>query len=329
MRPLVLYHNDMDGLAAACVFAKYIGDDHPAGVGNIGDYRRVTYGDSLPDDIDNRDVYLMDFSFSFEQMRELAARSSRLIWIDHHKSKIPVFEDICKTTTIDPMSAFDVRRCGAALAWIQMFSGDMPEILKYVEDRDLWRWELPNSRAISAGMWAMLGKLHPSSGFLTMNPTSFIDVGEILLDAQEDRIRAAISQATPTTIDDYSALAVNAATDVSEIGHALCEGVYPLGGETGFQTAEVAIIYRFHQRARDGQGAWVHDLRSVSVDVSEIAKNRGGGGHENSAGFLSKIPWINEDRTCETCDRGKLDSSPYCTFAESWLRSFGCGRWEG
>lgn len=51
---------------------------------------------------------------------------------------------------------FDLDRSGAAIAWDE-FNIDipMPEWIRYVEDRDLWRWGLPGSEAVNEALGSL------------------------------------------------------------------------------------------------------------------------------------------------------------------------------
>ena len=84
----------------------------------------------------------MDFSYQRNQILELR-KTNRVVVIDHHKTAQADLEglDDC---------VFDMEHSGAVLAWQYFHKAKVPEILLYVEDRDLWNWELPDSRAISA-----------------------------------------------------------------------------------------------------------------------------------------------------------------------------------
>jgi len=298
--PLTLFHSDMDGFAAACVIAKRLN--------GAGEYRAVQYGDAVPDDIDGRVVYLVDFTFSdpragdpSEQMRDILDRVERLHWMDHHVSIEPVWDAICASghLRLSEQSAFGEDDSGATLAWAVLSAPEpTPPVLQYVRDRDLWLWELDDSRAVSAGLkvrWP--SPWNPSrdwESFLSQKTPNVAHVGGILLDDQESRIKAAVRRAHTMTIDGHMVAATNAASDQSEIGQALCQGTLPRGAPTGFDPLEVALIYWYDASARDGKGGWIHSLRSASVNVAEIAKARGGGGHKAAAGFVAPAPPVRE-----------------------------------
>lgn len=51
---------------------------------------------------------------------------------------------------------FDLDRSGAAIAWEHFNRDAAPDLIRYVEDRDLWRWSLPDSEAVSEAMGVWL-----------------------------------------------------------------------------------------------------------------------------------------------------------------------------
>ncbi|KAM1098717.1 hypothetical protein COP2_016354 [Malus domestica] len=57
-----------------------------------------------------------------------------VVVLDHHKSAIgtPIGGNVA--------GVVDMNRCGATIAF------------EYIEDGDLWRWKLPNSKAFSSGL---------------------------------------------------------------------------------------------------------------------------------------------------------------------------------
>jgi uncharacterized protein len=59
-----------------------------------------------------------------------------LIVIDHHKSAMIELHDISNTH-------FDMTKSGAMLSWEFFHPGkEPPKFIRYIQDRDLWKWEL-------------------------------------------------------------------------------------------------------------------------------------------------------------------------------------------
>lgn len=313
MRPLVIYHGPgcMDGAGAALAAWLKFGDG--------ADYRPAQYGDQPPtdDDVRGRDVYVLDFSYPRAELERMHAvqraasgtferagayeNGGTLVVIDHHKTA---------QTDLDGLSycTFDMKKSGAVLAWERFHATPVPELFAYIEDRDLWRWKLTQSKAVSAAL-ASTGaatdfrKLAPyfahwhtlGSGY---SIRQLFDEGAAILRAEAQLVDRAVASAENVSISGVPCLAVSSPLLQSEIGEALAlESARRSGSAIG-------VVYY-----RDGKaGKWRVGLRSRDVrrttdavdllvaeapDVSSIAKSFGGGGHRRAAGFeCDQLPWV-------------------------------------
>mgnify|MGYP001565300630 CR=1 FL=1 len=143
MRPLVIFHNPCaDGSGAAfAAWCKF---------GEEAEYRPAKYGDAAPtdDEVRGRDVYVLDFSYPRAELERVATAAGRLVVLDHHKTAEADLAGL-------PYAKFDMGKSGAVMTWEHLHPGvEVPEVLLYVEDRDLWRWALPRSREVSAALSA-------------------------------------------------------------------------------------------------------------------------------------------------------------------------------
>lgn len=120
---LVIYHADChDGIASAWVASLVFGDD--------ADYHAGRYGEQIPDAKD-KDVYILDFSYSREQYRKILDEAKSVILIDHHASAAERLADM-------PGTSFDMNHSGCVLAWKYFFPAlPVPQTLAYIEDYDL------------------------------------------------------------------------------------------------------------------------------------------------------------------------------------------------
>ena len=79
------------------------------------------------------------------------------------------------------------------------------------------------------------------------------------------------------SVDGLKIMAVNASTEVSETGDLLCK-----------EGADIAVI--FYRNNKE----WIIGLRTQNpnIDVSQLAKAYGGGGHKQASGFTaSRLPF--------------------------------------
>ncbi len=277
-RPLVIYHgNCADGFSAAwCFWRKYgTGADYVAGV-----YQQD------PPDVTGHDVYLVDFSYKRAVVEQMLKTANSVTLIDHHKTAIddlrPLKADMVATNNNGMGDNFgwfcDLGRSGATLAWDYLFPGeDRPLLLGHVEDRDLWRFKLPGTREIQAFVFSheysfeLWDKLMSADQVELLKMTAagaaierkhHKDVAELVAVCKRRMVIGGYD--VPVASLPY--------TLVSDAAHLMAQGE-PFAA-CYWDTAEGRT---FGLRATD-EGA----------DVSEVAKQYGGGGHAKAAGF--KVP---------------------------------------
>jgi hypothetical protein len=260
MATFVLYHASCaDGFGAAYAAWRSLGD--------AATYQPVQYGQPLPDLPDGATVFILDFSYSRDVLSALARRTNLLV-LDHHKTAEAELAGLA-------CARFDLNRSGAVLAWEHFHPGEpVPLLLRYVQDRDLWRWELPESRAFSAALaleprdfirWDELA-FGPSDG------DGFLARGKAVLTYQSQLVASLCDKAFPADVGGHRVPAVNSPSLQSEIGEELCHR-HP--------DAPFAAVFFLKDESTE-----VWSLRSRNgFDVSAVARPLGGGGHPAAAGF--------------------------------------------
>lgn len=275
--PLVIYHaNCPDGFTAAWVAARALG--------NVELYP-AKYGDEPPlGKARDRDVYVLDFSYPLEDSKNLYGVSHSLQILDHHKTARDDLRELAAMAEGYPDLGvtFDMQRSGAGITWDHFHPGKpRPWIVDYVEDRDFWRFALPESRAVS--LWIRCA----SHELEVWDDMARLSVDQVLAEARGcqrylDRyVEAALREAYELTIYYRSqdlpywiqAVAVNLAyPGVSDVLHAALEE-HP--------EASMAIGWRV-----TAAGHLECSIRSrPSFDCSAMAKHFGGGGHPQASGF--------------------------------------------
>ena len=266
---LVIYHSPcLDGFTAAWVAKK--------AMGNTAEYIPGSYTDdiTLPD-VDDRVVYLLDFAYPKDVMIELARRASTVIVLDHHLSAQKDLEPLLDNGTIE--GEFDMERSGAMIAWNFFFlDQEPPEFIKYVQDRDLWTYLLPRSRETNIAMFSYEYSFDNWDRISVMPIEDLQHEGDAIWRKHIKDVRELTDQVQYMTICGIENIpTVNANYFYgSDIGDLLC------------QDKPFAAYYWINKK-----GKYIFGLRSCAefkdaMDVSEIAKVYGGGGHANAAGFL-------------------------------------------
>lgn len=252
----VLYHSNCpDGFGSAYAAWTVLGDK--------AEYVPVRHGDLPPSLPTEARVAVVDFSYARPVLLELQARTAELIVLDHHRSAQSELEGL-------DFARFDLSVAGARMAWDFWRPGeDLPPLLAYVEDRDLWRWELPDSRAVSTALHCYPFEFQVWDA---LSVPALIEEGRAILRYQDQQIARAVSKARLQVVGGFEVPVVNSCLLPSEIGDELCR-LYP--------DAPFAGVY---YDKPDGLQAW--SLRSIGeFDVAAVAKTFGGGGHRNAAGF--------------------------------------------
>lgn len=254
---LVIYHgNCTDGFGAAWAAWKLLGDK--------AEYVAASYGDSMPD-VTGRNVAILDFSYTRYELNQMIEKSDSLIVLDHHKSAEENLKGIEETV-------FDMDRSGAMMSWQFFHPGvDPPTFLRYIEDRDLWRFALEDSKAVSAALTSVDMTFDAFEAL--NNPTQFealVDAGRAILSHNESTMERLCKTARKTIWKGHEIYAANSPVLQSEIGAHLA------------QQCDFAIVWFYdHMRSE-----YKVSLRSANdCDVSKIAQTFGGGGHPRAAGF--------------------------------------------
>ncbi len=269
-QPLVIYHgrNCPDGFAAALAARLYYGD--------TAEYLGLDHGDAKTVDdlpaLTGRAVYILDFSFSPEILGAIEQRAAKLVLLDHHKSaaeKLTGFA--CRCGVVH----FDMDKSGARLAW-EFFQPDqpVPELVKFIEDRDIWVWQYPQSASFLAAldMEAFdFTRWNEIAQFNAEQLQQFMARGQAM-DEKFAKLAADIADGAQALVfNGQSGLMVNA----PGVFHSL------VGDMLSKKSGTFALMWSA------GKGGIVKvGLRSQrNFDCIPLAESMGGGGHAQACGF--------------------------------------------
>lgn len=267
MKTYVLYHAQCsDGFCAAWLFHMVYPD---------ATFIAANYGEPLPVIEDGSKVFILDFSYPRGVMVALAERCKVLV-LDHHKTATAACEGL-------EFCIFDQSRSGARMAydWLVAnacgFGPDDNEerIVNYVQDRDLWQHKLACTHEINAALRSYDFDFGVWGDIADAGMVPLISGGKAIMRYRSKLIAEHVSRATMITIDGYNVLGVCCTVKelVSDIGEQLAAS-----GQFGAVYSDDANGYRTYSlRSRNG------------FDVSEVAKQHGGGGHAAAAGFKVKL----------------------------------------
>lgn len=258
------------------------------------------YGKPLPD-VAGKNVLFVDFSAKRPVIDALAQVAKSIVILDHHKTAEADLEPfkmtMCGTAVLSaddighvfrdfyeldrpPIVAwFEMEQSGAALAW-QFANGvnrqdvAMPEMLYLIEDRDLWRFAFgERTRLFSAALRTYPMEFDVWNSIESL-VESVVHEGEVVLRAHRANIKKILGEHYVTDIQGHTVPVVNAPYHyASDAAHDLLS-MYP----------DAPFAASWFRRA-DGKVQWSLRSEDHRVDVSEVAKSQGGGGHRNASGF--------------------------------------------
>jgi len=291
-KPLVIYHsNCADGFGAAWCFHSYSPDGF--------EFHAGVYGKEPPDCTD-RLVYLVDFSYKKEVVKKICAVAKHVVLIDHHASAIIDLAPLFSASSEEFISNFaaitNLGKSGAMLAWDYLYNNagesfevhpwsldynHPPLLLNHIQDRDLWKFKLPNTREISASLFSYEYTFEQWDILMQGNQTDLLkmSVAGAAIERKHHKDIAELLKilTREMCIGDWVVpVASLPYTLTSDAGHAMAKD-YKEGtmfAACYWDTAEERI---FSLRSTDN-----------GMDVSKIAEQYGGGGHKNAAGF--KVP---------------------------------------
>ena len=265
------YHNDADGKCAGAIFKKTI--DESVITGPL-DFIAMQYKDEVRvEDIEpNEYIYILDFSFKPEVMNKILQITKNVVWIDHHKTAF----EYEKRYVQNVLGIRQPDKSACELTWEYFYKDDPPYAVSLIGDFDTWKFKLAKSMEFKYGLESWDHK--PES-----------DIWKNLLD--EDW--------------EWDGM-MDSGEAIIRFRDNICKDFRSFGYETRFEgwLAFVQNLYMFGSLAFgelmmdypicisfvfDGYNYTVGLYSSdEDIDVSEIAKKYGGGGHKGAAGFVCK-----------------------------------------
>lgn len=268
---VVIYHgNCPDGFGGAWAAWKKFGND--------ANYLPAAYGEDPITDLKDKDIYLIDFSYSQSIIEKLKIKNQVII-IDHHKTAEAA-------SKVAHKYLFDVNHSGAWLAW-QYFHPEkpVPRLSMLLEEGDLWRYSDNDSKLILERIYLEDRNFDAWEKMATdledvKKIREYVMDGRLLKKQFDSLVKETAKYKYLIEFKGIKTYAVNAPHFLaSNLGVLLYTSLPPM-----------AIIWR-----HDGNQIKVSLRSDKSVDVGKLAQEFGGGGHPFAAGFElpsdAPIPW--------------------------------------
>lgn len=277
-------------------------------------YRQAGEEFELPP-VEDRDVIIVDFSYKRPVMEEIIAKARSVLVLDHHKtaqaelaglvsrngkpaySYANITEWTLGDTHYIPLSGnlgvtFDMERSGAGMAW-DFFNPTepRPDFINYLEDRDLWRKSLPGGDEFTIALRSYPQDFATWSVLAARGAQSLVSEGRPLLRYYRMRVEEIKMSGYLARLDPEYLKKIDVLPATEALRFRIANAPY-------FAASEVAGELANEPGANFGAcyfevapDEWQYSLRSRGdVDVSEIARIFGGGGHKGAAGFTVPFP---------------------------------------
>lgn len=301
----IYHHNDHDGIFAAGIMYKYGLKRFGVGLDDIKfimvDYAKELNFDHI--DLTRDKAIFLDYSFSskhnqeeFKKLLDRRILGNEIIWIDHHKTSIGLFDDY------EIHGIRDERLCAAA--WTFLYATDairefldsaieqnldesdlfhdsdiIPIGLRYIDDYDCWK-----------GIYTETNNFH--YGLNLSSPTD-----PIIIKIMQNNIAVMVDACRNGQIIQQYLNFENEQYHVNmygfeytlpkEHGGYKCFCLNRKGNSTmfGSKIDEYDAVIPFYYN----NGKWNYSMftNKDNVDCSAIAKSFGGGGHLKAAGWVS------------------------------------------
>lgn len=302
MKNLVAYHNNChDGFMAATLMYLYFKE---IGELDVTEFLAVNYNEPIPN-VTGRHVYIVDFSYSKEIINEASLIAASITMLDHHLTAAQQwggYGDYGNGKDIVIKINEHHSGAGLTLNWIRnkilidnpekQFEGSLFNYDDYgdriltvtnaVQDRDLWKFELTNTKEICEALSILDRTFEDWEEFLI---TSSFDVYEerikaagYYLEVKEKLAQEYASKCQLVSFLDYLVPFVNCPANFASRVCEIMYKDYPFSVSYCLSTDTVFVSLRSSSES--------------GVDVSEIAKMFLGGGHKNAAGFKISTKWI-------------------------------------
>lgn len=268
MKTICLYHKDCnDGTTAVAVVMKKYPDTVAFPISH--GYSQEDIAPALAVASAGDRILLVDSALG---LSEFLDAGHEVTIIDHH---VGIEADIKNLAETNPKVTyiFDNDKSGASLTWATLFPDEpAPDIVRYVEDVDLWKWQLgDDSKHVNNYLYLFQNQPEEVMKMFDQNLDVIKEKGAVITqyaDKEIDKVSQTLGQIIQ--IGDYSVPAFNITVYESACGNIL-------SGQTG----QAVILYtikgdevKMSLRSKDDQ----------TPSALDIAKILGGGGHRNASG---------------------------------------------
>lgn len=294
---VVLYHsNCTDGFMSGTIMYLYFKE-----INQPCELIAVNYNEPIPD-IAGKDVFIVDFSYPKDVLQEASKVANSVVMLDHHHTAAQewggyrVFTHQCNDgcnmfiSLIENMSG-----AGLTLQWVKHLVKHNPNsifnnldddrlerVTAAVQDRDLWQFKLPKTKEIYELLNSIDNTFEAWEHLLATCPYSEFEerlkAAGYYLEIKEKLAQDYAKKAQRIDFLGYNVPIVNCPANFAS---RVCEILYkdePFS--VSYVLSNTTIFISLRSDSKTG------------IDVSEIAKQLKGGGHQHSSGVKLSTTWV-------------------------------------
>ena len=249
-------------------------------------FLQFAHGEPLPPDelIAGKNFLLCDFAFKRKQTEHLLAVTKNLLVLDHHKTAQKELE-----TVPDENKVFDMSRSGAMITWSYFFPDVPPPLfVKYVQDRDIWTYEMPHTDQFVAWLSTVPMRSQSYTNYLKdddLTEARISEKGGPMHELNRHYINMGIRSVGFSLIQIGSDMFMVAGLNCANIGLKS-----DMGNRLMIEYPYVDCASVSHHDMKSGKNRYSLRSTKTAYDCSKIAEFYGGGGHRNASGASSIGP---------------------------------------
>jgi hypothetical protein len=256
---LVIYRKNCCDSIASCFAAwKLLGD--------TAEYIGVSSGDPIPE-LSGKTVAILNYTYSRDILENINDITDGLIVLVHDN----IIKNGRDWVYSDPAMA------SSHISWCYFHDAPLPTFLSYIEDRELNRWELENTKNFTAAFYTCVKfDCNEYNKYLDEDLVrETIIKGKYIREYNESIIDIECSRACQRKLYNWNVLVLNASRLVTDIGMELAK------------KSDFSIVWFFDHVIKKYRVS----LKSIGkVNVGKIAKKYKGGGTFNEAKFIWSDP---------------------------------------
>ncbi len=278
MKVKIYHHNDEDGWASAAVILTKYPEAECTPCYHGEQYELVKEYD---------EVFVVDFTFSNEEMNELKNNNKHFTWIDHHASAIEKIVDEFEGVRREG-------RAACALCWDYFYPNKkIPQAIEFIAGFDVWDFSKEGTKEFILFLQTKLEKNQEPEIIKSMienytenDYNEALEKGKTLRIYQNKITQKQVLRGVKQNFLGIPAMVYFANSNNSELGNEALQK---------HKDIDIAVIIDYIMI--EGKQTYKYSLRSrnkdnkiegrKNIDVSKIAMKFDGGGHPSASGFQS------------------------------------------